>query len=495
MHYWRGPSGSLNFGDELNAFILKVLGVDFIRTSPKEADLVLVGSVLEHLPQNWKGTVCGAGKLREDSVVNLSSARVLALRGHLSASKLRGLSPKAPLVFGDPALMVPHWIRQFPARFDLGVVPHWSDDKLYERFPYGRLIPPTDSPTKVITEIAQCKRVISSSLHGIVVADAYGIPRQAELFPNARYEGGDFKYRDYASVFNAPPHFGEMWQAPQDVVRRIQDDLRGALREIRYPHAKPWPGSSDPQISLLVPFRDDGGHRAHLWDWLRQYWETHLDSVEIIEGHYDGPIFSKSAAVNDAAKRARGRIFVVLDADAYMDCRGLQACADAIDTAVRAGRRLWYMPYRELFRLNRETTEDLLKTDPTGPYEVPTPPPVSWRVSDDDSHSYGHRFGAMVQMMPREAFAMVGGFDEGMVGWGSEDISMLRALDTLYCQHEVAKGDVVHFWHERPGKDPASRFWHGQSFPANSRLAQRYALAVGEPEWMRNLVEGRGRLD
>ena len=133
-------------------------------------------------------------------------------------------------------------------------------------------------------------------------------------------------------------------------------------------------------------------------------------------------------------------------------------------------------------------TNTLMAVSPDAPYSAPSPIPVDWRVSDDDSHTHGHKFGAMVQMMPREAFFTVGGMDPRFRGWGSEDISLLRAVDTLYCQHEVAPYDVVHFWHARPGSDPASRFWHGQSFPANSRLAQRYALATAEPEFMRSLI-------
>ena len=181
-------------------------------------------------------------------------------------------------------------------------------------------------------------------------------------------------------------------------------------------------------------------------------------------------------------------IFVILDADAYMDSQVLQRCADAIDTAVQSGKRLWYMPYNELWRLNQPTTLDLLATSPEAPYTVPSPPPEDWREMVDDTHSLGHRFGAMIQVMPREAFYEAGGMCPAFRGWGGEDISFLRALDTLYCQHEVAKADVVHFWHERPGPDPASRFWYGQSFPANSRLTQRYALAAAEPEFMRALV-------
>lgn len=517
-HWWRHSEGKLNYGDELNEYVLKVLGVEHEKADPADADLVVIGSVLEHLTENWTGTVAGAGQLFEHSRVDLSQATVLALRGKLTRERVRLGEGAGEPVLGDPALLVPHWIRQFPAQYDLGVVPHWSDTTLAERFPYAHVINPNDPPTKVITQIAQCKRIISSSLHGIIIADAYGIPRQAELFPNAHAEGGDFKFRDYASIYDDHPHFGEMWTAPRDVVLRVQRELRRVLHVLagkvgdffdevedavedvvhdvedwfHHLHHHPdehHPDHHTPQVSLLVPFRDNGEHRTRSWRWLREYWKTHLPSAEIILGSDVQFPFSKAAAVNEAAERARGRVFVILDADAYMDATVLQSCIDQIDNAVKAGRRLWYMPYNHLYRLSEVTTLRLLETSPTEPYSVPSPPPESWREIVDDTHSYGHKFGAMVQVMPREAFFLVGGMDDRFRGWGGEDVSFLRALDTLYCQHEVATADLCHFWHERPGDNPSSRHWIGQVFPTNSRLAQRYALAAGEPTFMRTLVD------
>lgn len=482
-----------NFGDRLNWTILQHLEADPAWRTPAEADLVMVGSVLEHLPEGWSGTVCGAGKLHEDSVVDLSNANVLALRGHLTAESVTGV--KGPVVVGDPALLMPLIVRQHPAKYDLGVVPHWSDTTLRERFPYGHFIDPTGRPEWVVEEIAKCKRIVSSSLHGTIVADAYGIPRQAELFPQAASEGGDFKFRDHASIFGTHPHFGEMWLAPHEIVERIQAELREVLeiacaREpqpaVPDPCLESW-GDDCPQISLLVPFRDDGEHRTKVWRWLRDYWLDNLDSVEVIQGHHGGWPFNKSAAVNDAASKARGRIFVVLDADAYLDAQVIQECADNIDDAIEDGRRRWFTPYRNLYRLNRHTTLELLETE--GPYALPSPPPDEWLEGGPQSASYGHQYGAMIQIMPREAFFLVGGMDPRFNrGWGSEDASLLRALDTLYCQHENTLNDVLHMWHVRPGSGWARR-WVGQQWSgANSRLAQRYANATGEPGFMRQLV-------
>src|SRR5581483_6811440 len=121
-------------------------------------------------------------------------ARVVALRGKLTADSVKGL--KGPVVLGDPGLLMPDFVEQPLAKYELGVLPHWSDHELAGRFSYGQILDVRDPPEKVAQEISRCKRLISSSLHGLIVADAFGIPRQAEFFPNAHNKGGDFKYRD-----------------------------------------------------------------------------------------------------------------------------------------------------------------------------------------------------------------------------------------------------------------------------------------------------------
>lgn len=511
-YWWKGPepesNPTQNWGDRLNGMIPQWLGVQLPWRPPEQASLVMLGSVLEHLPPQWAGTVCGAGKLYENSVVDLSKARVLALRGRLTRDSVRGLDRRRKLVLGDPGLLLPHWVRQWPAKYDLGVIPHWSDRELAKRFPYAHIIKASDHPEEVVSQIVKCRRIISSSLHGLVIADAYGIPRQAELFPQAHAEGGDFKYRDYMSIYfeqdeEIDCHFGEMWRAPHHIVERVRVDLTVALatatgappppRAVSAPADHRHLSHGQPQISLLVPFRHDrhdAEHRERAWRWLTRFWKAQLESVEIVVGHDPWWPYSKATAVNNAAERARGRIFVVLDADVYMDPAAIQRCADSIEEAVQAGRRQWFMPYRRLYRLDKEATHAVLKGKPSAPYSMPSPPPKSWQETGvaDNSFSYGYLYGALIQMMPREAFFMAGGMDPRFRGWGSEDAALLRALDTIYGPHEVADNDVLHLFHLRPGQDWKTRRWIGQTAQANSRLAQRYSVATGEHDFMTGLT-------
>jgi hypothetical protein len=247
-----------------------------------------------------------------------------------------------------------------------------------------------------------------------------------------------------------------------------------------------------PQISLLVPCRADptSPQRAVNWEWLRRYWRWELPDAEVIisRGSRRG-VFSKARAVNAAAKRATGRVFVILDSDAYISGTALDQAAGAIDYALRRDRRLWFVPYRQLYRLTQEASQQVLDSDPRWPYRFPTPPPTAAVLSSEGS-MHGKRFGAMAMAMPREAFEAVGGMDPRMVGWGGEDVAFVRALDTLYAKHKTIPADVLHLWHDRIGDTFATRVWAGQTAPrVNERLAGRYSAATGDIARMRALVD------
>ena len=495
-YWWRpGMPGSIhlvgkpikNYGDQINEYVLQQLAVDYEWALPNQAELVVCGSVLEHLPANYSGTVCGAGKLLESSKLNLSDARVFALRGKLSLSGV-SMPHKEKVVLGDPGLLLPLWVRQQTARYPVGVMPHYADKELWQRFSYGHYIDPTQSVHKITEEIGACRRLITSSLHGAVVADAYQIPRQLELPNLGPKDGGDFKFRDYASIYDTDPHFGKLFVAPRKTVERIQAELLAALTTaVGIDLAEnDW---RNPQVSLLVPFRDDGEHRSRVWRWLRARWRSMYPEAEIIMGQDDSTVFCKSAAVNDAYSRARGRTLVILDADAWLAPGVITKCANDIEQAGHKQRRLWFMPYSMMHRLTHEITLQLLDNQPA--YPIPLPPPPLWTENVGGLTSQGHSFGALAQVMPREGFELVNGMDERFrEGWGGEDGSFLRSMDTLWQQHEVAPGDVVHLWHATKGKDWRDRAWVGQTRPnANARLSNRYTQATSDVGAMRALCD------
>jgi hypothetical protein len=198
--YWW--DGHPNFGDALTPWLLRPRGVLPVLVSPDRARMVGVGSILEHLPESFDGVVWGSG-LIHDRPLRLPRARFLAVRGELTKDRL-GL--RGDVALGDAGLLAATVLPRPATTWDLGFVPH-SDHhhdpvahELVERHPgQVRFIDVRRGPDHVVREIASCAAVLSTSLHGLIVADAYGIPG-AWATLGADLMGGTFKFRDHESA-------------------------------------------------------------------------------------------------------------------------------------------------------------------------------------------------------------------------------------------------------------------------------------------------------
>lgn len=248
-------------------------------------------------------------------------------------------------------------------------------------------------------------------------------------------------------------------------------------------------GPKRPKISLLIPFQTDDPQRRRVFKWLLKYWQHELPDAEIIIGHSrSNRPFSKTEALNNAADKATGKVLVILDADAYIDGAIIERCADRI--LEELDNHLWYVPYRKLWRLTEEVTEQIVSGDPEDPFRIPDPPPLEWIDGDWQLHTYGHRYGAMLMIIPRQALEVLGCFDERFRGWGGEDVAMLRALDTLYGKHKTTNNSIFHLWHPKIGQNFRNRAWKGQDrTQPNQKLAHKYHQATRRPHAMRRLVD------
>lgn len=242
-------------------------------------------------------------------------------------------------------------------------------------------------------------------------------------------------------------------------------------------------------ISILIPFRDDDGTRTPVYEWLVRYWKAQLPGAQIVRGHNDGQPFSKTSAFNDARSRAKGDVIALIDADCYLDAKVLLHCATEIRRERRRGRRLWFIPYRHFYRLTDLATSHVLASAPSHPLKFPSPPDPRDTDNEPEAASHGHWWGALAQVMPAEAFDLVGGTDPRFTGWGHEDVAFMRALDTLWCKHKTTPNQILHLWHPVIRTASKLKLWPGQLDSRESNLlAGRYYAAFGDPRLMRRLV-------
>ena len=209
-----------NIGDDLNVVLLnklsgkKVLTYRYIFHFLRPIDnLMAIGSVIE-----WMGdkntTVWGAG-IRESHRDSISVGKVCAVRGKKTREHLLNAGIACPEVYGDPALLMPliyhPSVQKVKGR--VGIIPHYMDMNnnnvkrlLKELGNNGVIIPVRGYKTwqEVIDLICSCEFIISSSLHGLILSDAYGVANQWVKFSDLLI-GGTFKFEDYYSVTGKEP--------------------------------------------------------------------------------------------------------------------------------------------------------------------------------------------------------------------------------------------------------------------------------------------------
>lgn len=234
LYYWQAKR---NFGDLLSALLIKrFTGFDSQWTEPEDAEIVVIGSILEHLPRNWEGIIAGAGKLHENTKIDLPYARILALRGPLTAKGLKG-----DFVLGDPGLLADELVKSEDKEYDLGIVPHWTDKTLEKNPTFLKYTPKiirvSDEPLKVVSEIGKCKKIVSSSLHGIILADAFNIPRRIEISPrmlsHPHQEGGLFKWLDYSASLGVKLEIGVTQLIDRNIIIDKQHEIFDVFEEIK----------------------------------------------------------------------------------------------------------------------------------------------------------------------------------------------------------------------------------------------------------------------
>jgi pyruvyltransferase len=253
-----------NFGDNLNYYILKkitkirkLIFYDTKIDKPKKnltdenninilnqiakTDLFFIGSILNVIC-NWRypfkkaenkyksiinklsyklynflhpliifGSGFSTNNTQNESYVR--NIKIIAIRGNFSLQRFikNGIKVTSNnIIFADPAILFPLIFKldknNIPNKFyNLCIIPHYVDKKNFLiqkkiKVNNSLILNIEDNPYKFVNSLLQCKRVISSSLHGLIISDSFGIPNM-RIIISERIIGGDFKFKDYYSAY------------------------------------------------------------------------------------------------------------------------------------------------------------------------------------------------------------------------------------------------------------------------------------------------------
>jgi hypothetical protein len=127
--------------------------------------------------------------------------RTHAVRGPYTRRAFLDQGYECPEVYGDPAILLPRvYDGSRQKTHELGVIPHFRDypevAAWYRDDPAIKIIDVRHALEKVVDDITACRATVSSSLHGVIVSHAYGIPSAWVRFSD-RLGGDGVKFLDY----------------------------------------------------------------------------------------------------------------------------------------------------------------------------------------------------------------------------------------------------------------------------------------------------------
>ena len=185
-----------NFGDQISQEIVQWISGRTVELVCQSHDkkLLAVGSVL-HFSRDGD-IVWGTGIHPNPQVQTDQRAAmqldVRAVRGPLTREFMLRRGINCPERYGDPGILLPlvHPQPVKPCR-EYGVIPHIFEQDLFTGIDY---IDVKKDWREVVASIVQCAKIISSSLHGIIIAEAYGVPA---VWLRVTEREGTLKYHDY----------------------------------------------------------------------------------------------------------------------------------------------------------------------------------------------------------------------------------------------------------------------------------------------------------
>lgn len=208
----------VNFGDILNVYLVEKLSKKKVLARNPSSFIgkhyLVIGSVLNQATKN--SVIWGTGHMFDNASLKEKPKKVCAVRGPRTRALLLKNDIACPEIYGDPALLLPKLYNPtIEKKYKLGLIPHYAD----KQNPWIKSVAVSEQVKIIdiqngdvesfVDEVLECEHIISSSLHGVIVADAYKIPSMwVEL--SKKVAGNGFKFLDYFESVKRVPAEGKL---------------------------------------------------------------------------------------------------------------------------------------------------------------------------------------------------------------------------------------------------------------------------------------------
>ncbi|MBI4023160.1 hypothetical protein HY375_03275 [Candidatus Berkelbacteria bacterium] len=215
-----------NWGDRLGPVIIeRFSGARPTYVTDRGGRYLTVGTLIQPGYLKPGDHIWGSGYLKPKIVPASLDLTFHAVRGPRSRDGLIAQGWDVPAVYGDPGLLLPHLyqpaapfasLKQYP----MSLIPHMGVSPAYRETlatlsPEIHVIDILGDVETVLRELWASELVFSSSLHGIIGAESYGIPAEFVQFHTWPDHGNDerFKYDDYYASTGRAPRVPLDWRA------------------------------------------------------------------------------------------------------------------------------------------------------------------------------------------------------------------------------------------------------------------------------------------
>lgn len=325
LTYWlRGTDGQ-NFGDYLAQFFLKNA---FCYPKLEADQFQLVGSVLDprviredlrHVVGSQPGTIaywcCGARSDRSIPAELRAQVKIFGVRGPLTRD---ALALPASTVMGDPGFLLPLLHERQPGSNCTGksiciahVLDPRSEQELLGLSGAELIVNPVIAGNdtalrKLLDDIASASFVLTASLHGAIVAAAYGVPF---CFWDNGHLDVPFKWNDLAASIGIPAAFAPNLEAGQALWAR---DIQPVYRPPKLsPILAVAPFTTQPDL-MLRALASDGLIASDAARDVSRAWQDSIAAAAVSEeALIEHSILYRAnrARIFDSLKRASSRLY------------------------------------------------------------------------------------------------------------------------------------------------------------------------------------------
>ena len=201
LFWWEEPYPG-NLGDIVNPYIVEKLSGIPPKYAKAGEGVCAIGSIIKFAKAGTP--VWGSGSPHEKDVL-APDADYRAVRGPLTRDLVLKNNGNCPSIYGDAAWFLPIIFEKIvPKTHRTGLILHYTHEEApitigpeirqigIRRMGYEQI-------EAFLEEMLSCERIISTSLHGVIIAQAYGIPAALATAKDSEKQvhGDGVKFRDY----------------------------------------------------------------------------------------------------------------------------------------------------------------------------------------------------------------------------------------------------------------------------------------------------------